>query len=79
MDFPLISNFQLISQILPISSKYLNGANSGSGGPREEVKKENHQNLAPEIMKKSNPVQKWFIRTKTGEPYVNKKGLPRPS
>ena len=41
----------------PISYQSLNGANSGSRGPREEVKKkENHPNLTPEMMGKSNQV-----------------------
>ena len=50
--------------MLPIS---LSRANSGSRlknlesrGPEEEVKKkENHQNLTPEMMSKSNQVQTW--------------------
>ena len=32
-------------------------ANSGSSGPIEEVKKENHQNLTPKMIGKSNSVQ----------------------
>ena len=43
--------------MLPISSQSLNGANSASRRAREvPKKKENHQNLTPEIMSKSNPV-----------------------
>merc|ERR1711947_34520 len=44
-------------QMLPISSKSLNGSNSASRRAREvPKKKENHQNLTPEIISKSNPV-----------------------
>ena len=36
--FQLISDFPLISEMSPFSCKSLNRANSGSRGPREEVK-----------------------------------------
>ena len=35
----------------------LNGADTSFGRAREEVEKENHQNLTPKIMNKSNPVR----------------------
>ena len=41
----------------PISYQSLNGAISGSRGPRDEGKKESHPNLTLEIMSESNPVQ----------------------
>ena len=46
-----------IFQMSPILSKSLNEANLGSRGPREEVKKENYQNLTPKMMGKSNLVK----------------------
>ena len=46
-----------IFQMSPIFSRSLNEANSGSRGPTEEAKKkENYQNLTPEMMGKSNLV-----------------------
>ena len=46
-----------ISEMMQISCDFSKGANSGSSGPGEEVKKENHQNLTPQMIGKSNSVQ----------------------
>ena len=48
--------------MLPISSKSLNGANSGSRGPREEVKKGKSSEFNPENdgQVKSSPALKVF-------------------
>ena len=43
--------------MMQISCDFSEGANSGSSGPGEEVKKENHQNLTPQMIGKSNSVQ----------------------
>ena len=51
------STLRAISEMMQISCDFSIGANSGSSGPGEEVKKENHQNLTPKIMRKFNPVQ----------------------
>ena len=58
---PLFLPYVKVDKILnfsmsPNSYQSLNGATSGSRGPREEVKKENHPNLTPKIMSRSNPV-----------------------
>ena len=54
-----------ISQMSPISCQSLNGPNSGSRGPREEVKKGKSSEFNPEMVSKSNPVQlQTFGRTK---------------
>ena len=46
-----------ISEMMQISYDFSKGANSSSSGPGEEVKKENHQNLTPQMIGKSNSVQ----------------------
>ena len=43
--------------MMQISYDFSKGANSSSSGPGEEVKKENHQNLTPQMIGKSNSVQ----------------------
>ena len=42
------STLRAISEMMQISCDFSKGANSGSCGPGEEVKKENHQNLTPQ-------------------------------
>ena len=51
------STLRAISEMMQISCDFSKGANSGSSGPGEEVKKENHQNLTPQMIGKSNSVQ----------------------
>ena len=48
------STLRAISEMMQISCDFSKGANSGSSGPGEEVKKENHQNLTPKMIGKSN-------------------------
>ena len=48
------STLRAISEMMQISCDF---SNSGSSGPGEEVKKENHQNLTPQMIGKSNSVQ----------------------
>ena len=50
------AEWNTLNQISPTFYQFLNGANSGSGRPREEVKKEN---LTPQMMSKSNQIQLW--------------------
>ena len=51
------STLRAISEMMQMSCDFSKGANSSSSGPGEEVKKENHQNLTPQMIGKSNSVQ----------------------
>ncbi len=51
------STLRAISEMMQISCDFSKGANPSSSGPREEVKKEKHHNLTPQMIGKSNLVQ----------------------